>query len=392
MTLPLGYAYASTYAGIRKAEKDDLALIVSGLPANAAAVFTQNRVQAAPVKLSRRHLKLSKGLVGAVLVNAGNANCATRTGDTVALATCKAAAKLLKLPVPQVLPASTGVIGVELDPRKIVDALPGLIGGLGPARFDDAARAIMTTDLVPKTAFAEVKLRRATVRIAGMTKGSGMIHPQMATTLGFVMTDADIPVAKLRAMLKRTADRSYNRLSVDGDTSTNDTLLLLANGASGVRPDPKEYPKVEEAIAGVMEALAQAIARDGEGARKLITIVVSGAPTNQGAAQMARAIANSPLVKTAIAGSDPNWGRIISAAGNAGAAFDPRKTDIHMQNVAVCRSGLAAPFSEAELKKKLDAPECEIRVTLRGKGKGLARFWTCDLTEGYIHINASYRT
>jgi glutamate N-acetyltransferase/amino-acid N-acetyltransferase len=372
--------------------KDDLALIVSGLPANAAAVFTQNRVQAAPVKLSRRHLRLSKGLVGAVLVNSGNANCATRTGDAVALATCKAVAKLLKLPVPQVLPASTGVIGVELDPAKIVDALPKLIGGMGPDRFGDAARAIMTTDLVPKTAFADVKLRRATVRIAGMTKGSGMIHPQMATTLGFVVTDADIPVSVLRAMLKRTVERSYNRLSVDGDTSTNDTLLLLANGASGVRPDPKELPKVEESIAGVMEALAQAIARDGEGARKLITIVISGAPSNQAAAQMARAIANSPLVKTAVAGSDPNWGRILSAAGNSGVAFDPRKTDIHMQNVAVCRGGLAAPFSEAELKQKLDAPECEIRVTVRGKGKGSARFWTCDLTEGYIHINASYRT
>jgi glutamate N-acetyltransferase/amino-acid N-acetyltransferase len=392
LNLPLGYAYSSTYAGIRQVEKDDLALIVSGLPANAAAVFTQNRVQAAPVKLSRRHLQLSKGLVGAVLVNAGNANCATRTGDAVAQATCKAAAKLLKLPIPQVLPASTGVIGVELDPRKIVDALPRLIGGLGADRFEHAARAIMTTDLVPKTAFAEVKLRRATVRIAGMTKGSGMIHPQMATTLGFVVTDADIPVPLLRAMLKRTVERSYNRLSVDGDTSTNDTLLVLANGASGIRPDPKELPKVEEGIARVMEEMAQAIARDGEGARKLITIVISGAPTDQGAAQMARSIANSPLVKTAVAGSDPNWGRILSAAGNYGVAFDPLKTDIHMQNVAVCRGGLAAPFSEAELKRKLDAPECEIRVTVRGKGKGSARFWTCDLTEGYIHINASYRT
>jgi len=392
LNLPLGYAYSSTYAGIRQAKKDDLVLIVSGLPANAAAVFTQNRVQAAPVKLGRRHLKLSKGLVGAVVVNAGNANCATRTGDAVALATCKAAAKLLRLPVPQVLPASTGVIGVELDPHKIVDALPRLIEGLGPDRFGDAAQAIMTTDLVPKTAYAEVKLRRATIRVAGMTKGSGMIQPLMATTLGFVMTDADIPVALLRAMLKRTVERSYNRVSVDGDTSTNDTLLLLANGASGVRPDPKELPKVEEAIAHVMEGLAQAIARDGEGARKLITILVSGAPSNDGAAKIARTIANSPLVKTAVAGSDPNWGRILSAAGNSGVAFDPLKTDIHMQNVAVCRGGLAAPFSEAELKQKLDAPECEIRVTVRGKGKGSARFWTCDFTEGYIHINASYRT
>ena len=177
-------------------EKDDLALIVTGLPATAAAVFTQNRVQAAPVRLGRRHLQASKGLVGAMVINAGNANCATRTGDAVALATCKAAAKLLRLPVTQVLPSSTGVIGVELDVRKIIDALPRLVAGLEPGWFRQAARAIMTTDLVPKTAFAEVKLRRGTVRVAGMTKGSGMIQPLMATTLGFVMTDAQIPVAR----------------------------------------------------------------------------------------------------------------------------------------------------------------------------------------------------
>ncbi|MBS1857267.1 MAG: bifunctional glutamate N-acetyltransferase/amino-acid acetyltransferase ArgJ [Acidobacteria bacterium] len=392
MKLPLGYAYSAMYAGIRAAEKDDLALIVSGLPATAAAVFTQNRVQAAPVKLSRRHLKASRGLVGALLINAGNANCATRTGDAVALATVRAAAKMLRLPPAQVLPASTGVIGVELDPDKIVDALPRLVGGLSAERFDDAARAIMTTDLVPKTAFAEARLRRGTVRVAGMTKGSGMIHPRMATTLGFVLTDAVIPAAQLRAMLKRGVERSYNRISVDGDTSTNDTLVLLANGASGVRPDAKEMARVEATITGVMESLARQIARDGEGARKLITITVSGAAGDTAAERMARAIANSPLVKTAVAGSDPNWGRILSAAGNAGVAFDPAKTDVYMQGVAVCKGGLAAPFSEQDLKHKLDAAECEIRLVVRGKGKGKAHFWTCDFTEGYIRINASYRT
>jgi glutamate N-acetyltransferase/amino-acid N-acetyltransferase len=390
--LPLGYAYAATYAGIRNVEQPDLGLIVSGLPANAAAVFTQNRVQAAPVKLCRRHLKLSGGLAGAILVNAGNANCATRTGDAVALASAKAAAKILRLSVAQVLVASTGVIGVELDGKKIAGALPKLVATLSPEHFDHVAHAIMTTDLIPKTAFSEVKLRRGTVRIAGMTKGSGMIQPLMATTLGFVLTDADIPLARLRAMLKRGVERSYNRLSVDGDTSTNDTLALLANGASGVRPDPKEMAKVEEALGQVMESLAQAIARDGEGAKKFVTIVVSGAASDDAATRIARAIANSPLVKTAIAGSDPNWGRILSAAGNAGVAFDPAKTDIHMQGIAVCKGGLAAPFSEAELKQKLDSPECEIRVAFRGKGKGETRFWTCDLTEGYIRINGSYRT
>ena len=392
MKLPLGYLYSSTYAGIRAVEKDDLALIVSGLPASAAGVFTQNRVQAAPVRLSRRHLQHSHGSAGAILVNAGNANCATRTGDAVALSTAKAAAKLLKLQPSQVLTASTGVIGMELDPAKITTSLPRLAEGLSPDRFEDVARAIMTTDLVPKTAFAEVKLRRGTVRIAGMTKGSGMIQPLMATTLGFVLSDADIPPAHLRAILKRSAERSYNRLSVDGDTSTNDTLLLLANGASGVRPDPTERAKFEEAVAGVMESLAQAIARDGEGARKFITIRVNGTATDDGAVRIARAIANSPLVKTAVAGSDPNWGRVLSAAGNAGVPFDSAKTDIRMQHVVVCRGGLAADFSEAGLKQKLDAAECEIAVNIRGKGKGSARFWTCDLTEGYIHINASYRT
>jgi glutamate N-acetyltransferase/amino-acid N-acetyltransferase len=298
----------------------------------------------------------------------------------------------LRLPPHQVLTASTGVIGVELEARKITDALPRLVAGLNPDRFDDAARAIMTTDRVPKTAGAELSLRRGAIRIAGMTKGSGMIQPRMATTLGFVMTDAHIPVAQLRAMLKRAVERSYNRISVDGDTSTNDTLALIANGASGVMPDPKEMPKVEAEITEVMASLARAIARDGEGARKFITIDVAGAPNDAAAEAMARAIANSPLVKTAVAGSDPNWGRILSAAGNAGVAFDPLKTDVHMQGVLVCRGGLAAPFSESALKAKLNAPECEIRVTVRGKGKGSSRFWTCDLTEGYIEINASYRT
>jgi glutamate N-acetyltransferase/amino-acid N-acetyltransferase len=201
-----------------------------------------------------------------------------------------------------------------------------------------------------------------------------------------------IPPSALNGILQRSVDGSYNCLSVDGDTSTNDTMALMANGASGVRPDRKDLAKVEEAIAEVMQSLAQAIARDGEGARKLVTIEVNGAASEDAAVRIARAIANSPLVKTAIAGSDPNWGRILTAAGYAGVAFDPGKTDIAMQGVTVCQKGLAAPFSEKDLKKKLDAADCEIRFVIRGKGKGTARFWTCDLTEGYIRINASYRT
>jgi glutamate N-acetyltransferase/amino-acid N-acetyltransferase len=392
MNLPLGYRYSSVFAGIRKQKKDDLALIVSDSPASGAAVFTENRVQAAPVRIARFHLEQSRGLVSAVLINAGNANCATRTGDRVALACCDALGKQLRVPAAQVLPASTGVIGVELEASLITNALPKLIQGLAPARFDDVARAILTTDTVMKVAHRKLTLRRRAVRIAGMTKGSGMIHPRMATTLGFVMTDAVLPPPLLASMLAVSVKRSYNRISVDGDTSTNDTLLLLANGASGIEPTDKELIKFEEALSQVLEDLAKQIVRDGEGARKLITIEISGAASEDAADRLARTIANSPLVKTAIAGSDPNWGRILSAAGNAGVAFDPSKVDIHLQGMLVCQGGVAADFSESELKKKLDEKECLIRLVLHGRGTATARFWTCDLTEKYIEINASYRT
>ena len=392
MTLPLGYRYASVYAGIRKVEKDDLALIVSDAPASAAAVFTQNRVQAAPVVVARRHLKHSRGRVKAVLVNAGNANCATSTGEDVAIACCQALAKKLKVEPDQIVPASTGVIGVELNPRLITKAIPELVRSLAPDRFEDVAEAIMTTDLEMKTAAHEVPLRKGAVRIAGMTKGSGMIQPNMATTLGFVMMDAAVSPAELKPMLQRTVARSYNQISVDGDTSTNDTLLLLANGASQIKPSAKELKVVEEVLAWVMEDLAEQIARDGEGARKLITIRVAGAPDDAAADKIARTIANSPLVKTAIAGSDPNWGRIICAAGNSSVAFDPKRVDISLQGVLVCREGLAADYSEEDLKRKLDARDCLIQLVIRGKGRGTARFWTCDLTEKYIEINGIYRT
>jgi glutamate N-acetyltransferase/amino-acid N-acetyltransferase len=392
MTFPLGYKYSSTYAGIRKQRKDDLALIVSDPPASAAAVFTENRVQAAPVRIGRFHLEQSRGLVSAVLINAGNANCATRTGDRVALACCDAVGKQLHVPVAQVFPASTGVIGVELDAALITNVLPKLIRGLARRRFDDAARAILTTDLVMKTAHRKLTLRRRPVRIAGMTKGSGMIHPRMATTLGFVMTDAVLAPSILAPMLAAAVKRSYNRISVDGDTSTNDTLLVLANGASGVEPSDKELAKFEETLTDLLEDLAKQIVRDGEGARKLVTIEINGAASEDSADRIARAIANSPLVKTAIAGSDPNWGRILSAAGNAGVAFDPSKVDIHLQGVPVCQGGVAADFSESDLKKKLDDKECLIRFVIHGRSSASARFWTCDLTEKYIEINASYRT
>jgi glutamate N-acetyltransferase/amino-acid N-acetyltransferase len=390
--LPSGYRYSAIYAGIRKVKTNDLALIVPDSPASAAAVFTQNKVQAAPVRIASFHLTQSRGYVSAVLINAGNANCATRTGDRVAIACCDAVAKQLRVPADQVFPASTGVIGVELDASLITNTLPKLIKGLSPKKFEQAAEAILTTDTTLKVAHQKLTFKRRTVRIAGMTKGSGMIQPNMATTLGFVMTDAAFSPQALWTMLTAAVKRSYNRISVDGDTSTNDTVLLLANGASGVQPNEIERGDFEDALSQVMEDLAKQIVRDGEGARKLVTIEIGGASNEDTADRIARSIANSPLVKTAIAGSDPNWGRILSAAGNAGVVFDPSKVDIYMQDMLVCQGGVAAEFSEPELKSKLDERECSIRLIFHGRGTGGARFWTCDLTEKYIEINASYRT
>ena len=392
MTLPLGYRYAAAYAGIRKVAKDDLALIVSDKPASAAAVFTTNRVQAAPVVLCRRHLQATKGCAQAILINAGNANCATRTGQRVAARTSATAAAALGIATRLVLPASTGVIGVELDASLITRALPGLVRDLDASAFQQVAEAIMTTDTVPKTAMAEVAVGRGTVRIAGMTKGAGMIHPGMATTLGFIMTDAALTPAQCRRLLAHANELSYSRISVDGDMSTNDTLVLLANGASGCKVGPHDMANFESALTLVAQGLASAIARDGEGASKLITINVSGAATDSSAVRIARAIANSPLVKTAVAGSDANWGRILCAAGYSGAVFEPRKVNIYLQRTLVCKGGLAADFDEPTLKMLLDQQDCLINFRIRGSGKGRARFWTCDFTEGYIRVNASYRT
>ncbi|MGI8960436.1 MAG: bifunctional glutamate N-acetyltransferase/amino-acid acetyltransferase ArgJ [Bryobacteraceae bacterium] len=392
MKLPLGYRYGASYAGIRSHQGDDIALIVPDTAAQAAAVFTLNVVQAAPIRLAKRHLKSSKGKVAAVLVNAGNANCATRTGERVALASCKAVAKALKTRPDYVLPASTGVIGVELNSKLLIDAVPNLIARLSPDAFEAVARAIMTTDTKMKVASEEIRLSAGTVRVAGMTKGAGMIQPNMATTLGFVMTDAAIAPKYLREMLLASIDRTYGSLTVDGDMSTNDMVALLANGASGVKPSEKERRAVQESITSVMESLVQQIAADGEGARKLIIVHALGFKTEGEARNAARSVANSLLVKTAIAGSDPNWGRILAAVGYSGVSFDPSDMDIYLQDVPVCRGGLAASFNEAALKRELDEREVRIRVILNGKGKADARFFTCDLTEDYIKINASYRT
>ncbi|MFN0105941.1 MAG: bifunctional glutamate N-acetyltransferase/amino-acid acetyltransferase ArgJ [Bryobacteraceae bacterium] len=392
MKLPLGYRYSALYAGIRKTQKDDLSLIVSDVPAAAAGVFTQNKAMAAPVILSKKNLAATGGTARAILTNAGNANCATGTGMRVATETTRALAKVLKVPATHVLPASTGVIGVEMDGSKITSNVGALVEGLSADRFNDVVRAIMTTDLAPKRAHASVAVKGGTIHVAGMTKGSGMIQPLMATTLGYIVTDAALTAAELQKMLRRAADRSYNAMSVDGDTSTNDAVYLLANGASGLTLSAGDKTMFAEALNVLMEDLAKQIARDGEGAKKLVTIDVIGTRSDKEAMRIARFIGNSPLVKTAIAGSDPNWGRIMMAAGNAGVDFELKNVDIRMQRLLVCKGGLAKDFSEAELKKLLDGPDCHISFAIRGDGKGRARFYTCDFTEGYIQINGSYRT
>ena len=381
MSVPLGYRFASTYAGIRKQTDDDLTLIVSDTPAAAAAVFTQNAVVAAPVIVSAEHLRRSGGVCRAIVANAGNANCATPTMRKVARATARAAAKRLGIPASQVLLASTGVIGEPLDEKLIVAALPGLAKNLAPDGLEPAAHAIMTTDTFPKTAVAEVKTRRGVVRLAGMAKGAGMIQPNMATMLSFILTDAAVEAATLRRMLKRAVDRSFNCISVDGDTSTNDTVYLLANGASGVRLGGKDRALFEQALGRLAEELAVAIVTDGEGSKKLLAIEVRGAPTNNAASKLARAIANSPLVKTALAGADPNWGRILSSAGASGVGFDPAKVDVSLNGHPVCRRGVRADFSEEEVQATMEADDSFLEFRIRGGGCGTARFWTCDLTE-----------
>jgi glutamate N-acetyltransferase/amino-acid N-acetyltransferase len=299
--------------------------------------------------------------------------------------------------VAQVIPASTGVIGVELDPSLIVNALPRLIEDLTESRFPDVSHAIMTTDLVPKEAFAEVPLKGGEVQIAGMTKGSGMIHPRMATTLGFVLTDARVSPVVLRGILARTCERSYNRLSVDGDTSTNDTLLLVASCRAGnpeiIGEGTAEFGKLCEAITEVAQILAQAIVRDGEGATKFITIHVDEAGTRAEAMRVAKSIANSPLVKTAFFASDPNLGRILAAVGNAGIAdLDSSRVGLQLGAVTVVENGgRAASYTEEQGKAMMKPAEIAMRVTL-GRGVESATAWTCDFSYDYVKINADYRS
>ncbi|MDE3181731.1 MAG: bifunctional glutamate N-acetyltransferase/amino-acid acetyltransferase ArgJ [Acidobacteriota bacterium] len=393
---PEGFRASAVHAGFKKDPHAlDLALIYSEAEMTAAAaVFTTNRAAAAPVELSRRHLARSRGLARAVVVNSGNANaCTGPAGMAVAKETARRAAELLGVPPTQVLVASTGVIGAPVNPSIITRRLPGLCAALAGDDAEDAARAIMTTDTFPKSCVLAAKFGGRRVCIAGIAKGAGMIHPRMATMLSFITTDAGLDPHLLGVLLRAAVDASFNRVTVDGDTSTNDTVIALAGGLSGVwlHPASREAALFQAGLAELSGALARMIAKDGEGARKLVTVEVRGARSRQDADLAARAIANSPLVKTAIAGGDPNWGRILCAAGYSGARFNPEKTEIRVNGLPLCRSGVDAGFSEAAAKKQLGKKEITLTVDFHS-GKASAHMWTCDLTEGYIRINGSYRS
>ena len=396
LATPQGFRAAAVAAGIKK-KRDalDLAMIFSDSPSTTAAgVFTTNRVAAAPVVLSRKHLTESRGRCRAIVVNAGNANaCTGRPGMHTAEETARTAGNLLGIETSQVVVASTGVIGIALNPDLILHQLPHLKEKLSQENAGKVANAIMTTDTFPKTCVLRSESKGKVVHIAGVAKGSGMIHPRMATMLSFITTDASMGERMLHNLLAGAVAESFNRVTVDGDTSTNDSAVVLASGLSetAVIPGNESRAWFSEGLTLLCQTLARMIARDGEGASKLVTVEVVGARTPLDADRVARAIGNSPLVKTALAGSDPNWGRIICAAGYSGAKFDPNKIDVSVNNMPLCRKGVDAGFDEAAAHAELDRKEVLLHVDLHA-GRATARVWTCDFTRAYIDINASYRS
>jgi glutamate N-acetyltransferase/amino-acid N-acetyltransferase len=395
--LPKGFRFAATACGLKKTGALDLALISSDVPASAAAVFTQNLVVAAPVTLSKKNLRESKGRMRAVVVNAGNANCATGgQGELVAQRTNEEAARRMLLAPQELFVCSTGVIGVQLPVEKILRALPSLARNrrASARSFAELSLAICTTDTRPKTASATFKMSGKRIHLVGCAKGAGMIHPNMATTLAFVVTDAAISPSLLQRRLRDVVSRTFNSISVDGDTSTNDTLLVLANGAAGapaISSGSKAHRQFISALEEVCASLAQQIVADGEGAQRVIEIEVRGSKDESAARKIAETIATSPLVKTAFAGGDPNWGRVFAAAGRAGVKFDPALVEITMAGITVLRKGQPVAFNERAASNRLLAKHVPIVMDLHA-GKSRARYWTCDFTAEYVRVNASYRT
>jgi glutamate N-acetyltransferase/amino-acid N-acetyltransferase len=412
-TMPGGFVWGAVRAGIKASGNLDVAVAVPTAGAVGAAMYTSNRVVAAPVTIGRRHLLSTGGRVGAVLANAGNANCATGApGIDGCLATCVAAAESFGCIFDEVIPSSTGIIGVPFPAEKVVAAMPTLKSAVGntPEHAEAFARAIMTTDTRVKMAHTTIPIHEegsfptAVVRIWGCAKGAGMIGPQVgapvgstapaphATMLVYLFTDIAADVPELNAALAAAVQPSFNSISIDGDTSTNDTVLLVASGASGVQLSRELVPAFDSALAYVCKSLAHQIVADGEGVTHVITLDIRGAASESDAALVAKAIANSPLCKTAWSSGDPNWGRLLAAAGYSGAVFQAERVRIWIGAEPVFEYGArASAFDEAAAHTAMMQPEYTITIDL-GEGDGACRFLTCDLTAEYVRINADYST
>jgi glutamate N-acetyltransferase/amino-acid N-acetyltransferase len=390
MKLPKGFLASGVRAGIRK-KRPDLGLIVAEEGATAAAVFTQNKFQAAPVTLSKAAMKKSGGRVKAVVVNAGCANAVTgKEGLDAAKRVRTRTAELLRCSEEEVFMASTGVIGVVLPDKKVRDFLPDAVSRLSSGGVEALSHAILTTDVGPKVAQATFTIDGKRGRLVGVAKGAGMIHPNMATMLGFLMTDAAISATALQRALKTSVDQSFNSISVDGDTSTNDTVLLLASGKLG-NAAGADLTDFQRALDTLCRELAWMIVRDGEGAVRVMELEVTGAKTDRDAKLAAHAIATSPLVKTALHGGDPNWGRILAAVGRSGARFSLKKISLHAGTIALVSNGAPTSYSEKEAAKVFARERVPLRVDL-GNGTARAVVLSSDLGHDYVSLNADYRS
>jgi glutamate N-acetyltransferase/amino-acid N-acetyltransferase len=391
--LPAGFSFSAVIAGIKRSGRPDLALVDATPGTTAAALFTRNRVIAAPLEVAHASLKATRGRVRALLVNSGNANCATGPGGRIACETiCRHAGKLLGTDAKGIFPSSTGIIGVPLPTQRIIAKLPELTAARrsSPSSALAFARAIMTTDTRPKLASFRFAAGSRTVTLLGIAKGSGMIHPQLATMLVYVFTDVAAAAREMRHVLKAVCDKTFNCMSVDGDTSTNDTVLLLASGQSGVRLRDVMW-RFSKALLSICQSLAEQIVTDGEGVQHVIRLIIEQSRNRDEALRAVKAIAHSALVKTAWAGADPNWGRILAAVGNSGIAIDPTRVEIVIGSQPVYRKGQVCSFDEGRAHRELSKPSCEIRVRL-GRGRAALYFLTADLTTEYVHINADYST
>lgn len=394
VTFPKGFTASGTIAGIKTNGLYDLGLIVSENAAVTAAVFTENRFKAAPILVSRQNLAKSGFKTRAIIANSGCANALTgKSGFSAALKTAAEVAKQLHVPKQEVLVASTGVIGKALPVISIQQCIPDLVAGLKKDPDNHFVQSILTTDKFPKQAAVEIQLSpKKKIRIGATAKGAGMIHPNMATMLCFVTTDARIQQKKLAAALDYAVSRSFNAITVDGDTSTNDTVFVLANGASGA--DVKtagEYKIFADALTTVLRELAMMIVRDGEGATRFVTVNIESASTYEDAVKVGRAVGTSPLVKTAIFGGDPNWGRIVSAVGNSSVKFDPAKVELKVAGISVFRKNEPQKLDFRELEDLFSKKEIEMTIRLNA-GKESARVFTCDLSYDYVKINGEYTT